>query len=398
MTNGNEPLDSGVTEDSLRARAIDLVEALAGADDRTFFGAQFDRGLSRVDFPPGHGGLGVVPKLQRPVDEVLDAAGRKGNWMRNPMGIGMCGPAIAASGTEAQRKRFLRSIFTAEELWCQLFSEPGAGSDVAGLATRAMRDGDEWVINGQKVWTSLAHLADYGLLLARTDPDAPKHRGITAFILPMRQTGVEVRRLRQMNGSAGFNEVFFNEARVPDDLRVGEVGNGWRVANATLMNERVSIGGSVPMPGERTADAMDAWLDSGESSPARRDRLMRLWVEDEVLRTSALRAQQMREAGVPGPEGSILKLATALAGQSSASLQVELQGPAGMLCSYPMPTDEDSDQRSEASVLRFLGSPSATIAGGTSDIMRNILGDRVLGLPREPGIDPATPWSQIPRN
>jgi alkylation response protein AidB-like acyl-CoA dehydrogenase len=386
------------TEESLEARAAALVAEMIGADDRTFFGAQFDRGLARVDFPQDHGGFGGDPRFQRVIDDVLEAAGRRGNWMRNPMGIGMCGPTIAASGTEAQRARFLRPIFTAEEIWCQLFSEPGAGSDVAGLATRAERDGDEWVISGQKVWTSLAHLADWGLLLARTDPDAPKHRGITAFIVRMHQPVIEIRRIRQMSGSAGFNEVFFNEARVPDELRVGEPGAGWRVANATLMNERVSIGGAVTSRGERTADVVAAWRNRAGVDAASRDRLSKVCVDDEVLRLSAVRSQHLREKGVPGPEGSILKLGSALAGQRLASLHVDVLGPAGMLCGYPTPAADDQDERSDDPVLRFVGSPSATIAGGTSEIMRNILGDRVLGLPREPGIDPATPWSEIPRS
>jgi alkylation response protein AidB-like acyl-CoA dehydrogenase len=391
-------MSGSVTEESLRAETAALVHEMAGTDDRTFFGAQFDRGLSRVDFPPGHGGLGAEPKLQRAVDDVLEAAGRLGNWMRNPMGIGMCGPTIAAAGTEAQRSRFLRPIFTAEEIWCQLFSEPGAGSDVAGLATRAEADGDEWVINGQKVWTSNAHIARWGLLLARTDPEAPKHRGITAFIVSMDQPGVEVRRLRQMNGSAAFNEVFFSEARVPDELRIGEPGTGWRVANTTLMNERVSIGGAVPLRGARTAEVTETWRERPDPTGAFRDRVSRVWADDEVLRLGALRAQHLREKGVPGPEGSILKLGSALAGQRLASAHVELLGAEGMLCTYPAPGPDDHDERSEDPVLRFVGSPGGTIAGGTSEIMRNILGDRVLGLPREPGIDPSTPWSQIPRS
>jgi alkylation response protein AidB-like acyl-CoA dehydrogenase len=292
----------------------------------------------------------------------------------------------------------LRPIFTAEEIWCQLFSEPGAGSDVAGLATRAERDGDEWVIIGQKVWTSNAHIADWGLLLARTDPDAPKHRGMTAFIISMRQPNVEVRRLRQMNGSAAFNEVFFEEARVPDALRLGEPGTGWRVASATLMNERVSIGGIVTSRGERTAELLEAGRGRSKGDVAYRDPIAQLWIHEEVLRLGALRAQHLREKGVPGPEGSILKLGTALVGQRLASMHVELLGPGGMLCSYPTPTPRDQDERSDDPVLRFVGSPAGTIAGGTSEIMRNILGDRVLGLPREPGIDPLTPWSQIRRS
>ena len=391
-----------VTEDTVRVLTAQLLSDMAGADDKDFYGAQFDRGLSRVDFPRGHGGLGGSPKLQKVVDDALEAVGRRGRWTRNPMGIGMCGPTIAAKGSEEQKSRFLRPIFTVEEIWCQLFSEPGSGSDVASLATRAERDGDEWVVNGQKVWTSLAHLADWGLLLARTDPDAPKHKGLTAFIVDMHGPGVEVRPLRQMSGGAGFNEVFFTDARVPDDLRVGEPGEGWRVANATLMNERVSIGGDVsPRGSGPIAGALEVWSRREDRNPALRDQLTRLWIEGEVLRLGNLRAQSLREMGVPGPEGSVLKLGSALLTQKIASFTVDLLGPAGMLCSgYPTPQTarEFGEEQGHDPVLGFIGAQGSTIAGGTSEIMRNILGDRVLGLPREPGIDPNTPWSQIPRS
>jgi alkylation response protein AidB-like acyl-CoA dehydrogenase len=401
MTTSQATGTDEITEQTVRDLTEQLLADTTGLDEATFHGIQFDRGLSRVDFPKGHGGLEASPKLQKVVDDTLQGAGRRGKWTRNPMGIGMCGPTIVAKGTEEQMARFLRPIFTAEELWCQLFSEPGAGSDVAGLATRAERDGDEWVVNGQKVWTSLAHHADWGLLLARTDPDAPKHRGLTAFIVDMHQPGVEIRPLRQMSGSAGFNEVFFTDARVPDHLRVGEPGEGWRVANATLMNERVSIGGDViPRGSGPIAGALAAWHDKKDKDPATRDQLAKLWIESEVLRLGNIRSQAVRSKGVPGPEGSVLKLGSALLQQKIASFTVDLLGPAGTLCSgYPTPgSDGGRDEASNDPVLGFLGAQSSTIAGGTSEIMRNILGDRVLGLPREPGIDPNTPWSQIPRS
>ena len=401
MTMNQAKATADITEQTVREMTEQLLADMADADDTAFFGAQFDRGLSRVDFPAGHGGLRVSPKLQKVVDDTLEAAGRRGRWRRNPMGIGMCGPTIVARGTEEQMTRFLRPIFTADELWCQLFSEPGAGSDVAGLATRADRDGDEWLINGQKVWTSLAHRADWGLLLARTDPNAPKHRGLTAFIIDMHQPGVEVRPLRQMSGGAGFNEVFFSNARVPDHLRIGEPGDGWRVANATLMNERVSIGGDVsPRGSGPIAGALAVWQRRTDKDPVLRDRLAKLWIETEVLRLGNIRAQALRAEGVPGPEGSVLKLGSALLSQKIASFTVDLLGPAGMLCSgYPTPQSAESGaELADDPVLAFLGAQSSTIAGGTSEVMRNILGDRVLGLPREPGIDPNTPWNQIPRS
>jgi alkylation response protein AidB-like acyl-CoA dehydrogenase len=374
-----------------------LLADTAGAGEVEFLGAQFDRGLSRVDFPVGHGGLDAEPALQDVVDTALEAAGRRYPWTRNPMGIGMCGPTIVAWGSEEHRTRFLRPIYTAEEIWCQLFSEPGAGSDVAGLATRATRDGDQWVINGQKVWTSSAHLARWGLLLARTDPDAPKHRGLTAFIVDMHGPGVEIRPLRQMSGASGFNEVFFTNAVVPDELRLGAPGEGWRVGTTTLMNERVSIGGVVePRGSGPIAAAMAAWKarPDDQKDAVHRAALVRLWVDAEVHRLGNLRAQAIREGGTPGPEGSVLKLAGALLHQRCAALAVELAGAGGMLApDYALATE-----MSMHPVTDFLGSQSATIAGGTSDVMRNILGERVLGLPREPGVDPATPWSKIPRS
>jgi alkylation response protein AidB-like acyl-CoA dehydrogenase len=292
--------------------------------------------------------------------------------------------------------RFLRPIYTAEEIWCQLFSEPGAGSDVASLATRAVRDGDEWVVNGSKIWTSSAHLAKWGLLLARTDPEAPKHKGLTMFIVDMHQPGVDVRPIKSIAGSAGFNEVFFTDARTPERLRVGDVGEGWRVANATLMNERVSIGGDVqPRGSGPIAGALAAWERRADKDPVLRDRLVQLWLEAEVQRLSSLRAQAKREAGVPGPEGSVLKLAGALLGQEISNLTLDLLGSDGLLCSGYQPREEHAVIDP---ALAFLSSQSSTIAGGTSEIMRNILGERVLGLPREPGLDPNTPWSEIPRS
>ena len=391
-----------VTDADVERLVAALLEDHGDDDEPAFLGAQFDAGLARMDYPVGHGGLDAEPSLQEIVDGALDAAGRRYGWTRNPMGIGMCGPTIVARGTEEQKARFLRPIFTAEELWCQLFSEPGAGSDVAGLATRAVRDGDQWVVNGQKIWTSLAHLARWGLLLARTDPEAPKHKGLTAFIVDMHQPGVEVRPIRSMAGASGFNEVYFTDAVVPDAMRVGDVGDGWRVANATLMNERVSIGSEVaPRGSGPIAHVLEAWASCGERTPDRRDQVTRLWIDAELLRLGSLRAQAKREKGVPGPEGSVLKLLSGHVQQSCSDLVVDLLGADGMLCPpYTAgPVDSRaSDEIPRHPVLAFVSSPAGTIAGGTNDIQRNILGERVLGLPREPGFDPSTPWSRIPRS
>ena len=392
-----------VTASDVEQLTAQLLADHADDDQTAFLGAQFDAGLARMDYPVGHGGLDAEPSLQEIVDTALDAAGRRYGWFRNPMGIGMCGPTIVARGTEEQRERFLRPIFTAEELWCQLFSEPGAGSDVAGLATRAVRDGDQWVVNGQKIWTSLAHLASWGLLLARTDPEAPKHKGLTAFIIDMTQPGVEVRPIRSMAGASGFNEVYFTDAVVPDSMRVGDVGDGWRVANATLMNERVSIGSEVaPRGSGPIAGVVAAWHACSEQSPDRRDQVVSLWIDAELLRLGSLRAQAKREKGVPGPEGSVLKLLSGRVQQQCSELVVELMGAGGMLCqpysAGAVDTRGAEGEMQRDPVLAFVSSPGGTIAGGTNDIQKNILGERVLGLPREPGFDPNTPWSQIPRS
>jgi len=391
---------SEITEADVRARVERLLVEHGDDDETTFLGAQFDAGLARMDYPVGLGGLDAEPKLQEIVDEALEAVGRRYPWIRNPMGIGMCGPTIVARGTRAQQERFLRPIFTAEEMWCQLFSEPGAGSDVAGLATRAVADGDEWIVNGSKIWTSLAHQARFGLLLARTDPEAPKHKGLSAFIIDMHQPGVEVRPIRSMAGASGFNEVFFTDATVPDAMRVGDVGDGWRTANATLMNERVSIGSEVaPRGSGPIAGAMAAWKACPNPNPVRRDRLMRLWIDAEVLRLGSLRAQAKRAKGVPGPEGSVLKLLSGRVQTNASELVVDLMGADGMVCSpYTTEARDEREVMRGDPVLSFVGSPGATIAGGTTQIQMNILGERVLGLPREPGLDPNTPWSQIPRN
>lgn len=379
----------------------ELLDTHADDDETTFLGAQFDAGLAWVHHPPGDGGLGLHPKVQDVIDRRLEAAGRRSSWFRNPMGIGMVAPTIAAHGTVEQRLRHLRPIFTASEIWCQLFSEPGAGSDVATLATRAVRDGDEWVVNGQKVWTSLGDQARYGLLLARTDPDAPKHAGITAFLVDMHSPGVEVRPLRQITGAAEFSEVYFTDTPVPDDVRLGGIGEGWRVAVTTLMNERVSIGGIVEPRGSGPIGAALAAWQSGGRDPLRRDQLMRLWVEAEVLRLGNVRAQQRRERGTPGPEGSVLKLGQAELTRRITSFTVDLLGPAatvGYAYDTAAPPDDPVSAPSDDPVSAFLMARSFTIAGGTSEVMRNILGERILGLPPEARADKDLPWSAIPRS
>jgi len=385
--------------------AVDRVhQLLAGHDPSTteprdFLGAQFDAGLAWVHFPEGRGGLGLEPSAQRPVNEALRAAGAPEAYWHNPIGHGMGAPTVVTHGSDEQRDRYLRPLFTGEEIWCQLFSEPGAGSDVAGLSGRAARDGDEWVVNGQKVWTTLAHLARWGMLLVRTDPEQPKHKGMTYFVVDMQAPGVEVRPLRQMTGEAEFNEVYFTDVRIPDAERLGDVGEGWRVSMTTLMNERVAIGGSViPKGSGPIGEAVRLWNERADKDPVTRDRLTRLWIEAEVNRLTNLRAQANRKVGTPGPEGAVGKLAFAEANKAIYEFCLELMGAKGMLYgSYAM-TRPNHAMFSDSTQKSFLRARANSIEGGTSEIMRNILGERVLGLPGDIRVDKDRPWSEVPRS
>ena len=397
-----------VTTSADEKRVDDLVDQLLAefppksTDPTTFLGAQFDRGLAWVHFDEGNGGLGLNPKLQRTINERLSAAGAPNPVARNPIGHGMCGPTVAVWGSAEQKKRYLRPLFTGEEVWCQLFSEPGSGSDFAGLSAKGVRDGDEWIVNGQKVWTTLAHLSRWGLLIVRTDADAVKHAGLTAFVVDMQAPGVEVRPLYQITGEAEFNEVYFTDVRIADAEMLGNVGDGWRVSLTTLMNERVSIGGAIPPKGSGPIrDAVKVWKDlPGEArTPAARDELMSLWIRAELLRLTNIRASQMRKMGDPGPEGSIAKLAMAELNKDVYSFAVTLLGAEGMLfpSGYQMIRPEQA-MGLENPQKAFLRSRANSIEGGTSEVMRNILGERVLGLPGDVRVDRDVAWSKVPRN
>ncbi|MBU6329230.1 MAG: acyl-CoA dehydrogenase family protein [Acidobacteria bacterium] len=375
-------------------------------DDIAFRGHQYDLGLAWVHFPEGFGGLGLPPNHQREIDRRLKEAGARTADTPFFFGLTMAGPTIVTHGDEATKGIRLRRMFTGEDHWCQLFSEPGAGSDLAGLACRAVRDGDEWIISGQKVWNTLAHLANRGMLVARTDPEAPKHKGLTYFALDMTSPGVEVRPLRQMTGEAEFNEVYLTEVRVPDTDRIGEVGEGWRVSMTTLANERTTIGGGgsgAPQQGSGAiAEAVRIWNDgTTEQTPVHRDQLMQLWVEAEVLRLTNLRASQNRRAGNPGPEGSIAKLQFAEVNKRIYAFCVDLLGARALVDhDYTMRRSESLGLTGPPGSARkmFLRSRANSIEGGTSEIQRNILGERVLGLPGEPRTDKELPWSQVPRS
>ena len=394
-----------VSEREVEDAVADLVERFPpDTTERTkFLAAQYDAGLAWVNFDPGFGGLGADPALQLVIERVLDAAGAPPAAQLNPLGVMMAGPTVHAHGTDEQRRRLLRPLFSSTEIWCQLFSEPGAGSDLASLSTSAVRDGDEWVVNGQKVWTSLAHHAQRGMLVARSDPSQPKHRGLIYFALDMQLPGVEVRPLRQMTGEAEFNEVYLTDVRVPDRDRLGEPGDGWRVALTTLMNERVSIGGRpVQRSGSSITQALKLYQQAATAGTARvvdRDRLMRLWTRAEVLRLTNIRATDARERGTPGPEGSIGKLATTELNKDVYELCVTLLGPEGALYDdYTMIRPDIGRIFTQRDIRKlFLRSRANSIEGGSSEIMRNILGERVLGLPAEPRVDKDTPWSELAR-
>ncbi|NUR88800.1 MAG: acyl-CoA dehydrogenase, partial [Nonomuraea sp.] len=351
-------------------------------------------GLAWVAYPEGLGGLGLPRDAQSEVDRAF--ADTPQLLSTQGIGLGMAAPTILAFGTPEQSRRFLRPLWTGEEIWCQLFSEPGAGSDLATLATRAVRDGDEWVVDGQKVWTSGAHHARWAILVTRTDPDVPKHRGLTYFVCDMHAPGVEVRPLRQITGEAEFNEVFLTGVRLGDDLRLGEVGDGWRVAQTTLMNERVAIGGGRVRRGMFEILA-DRWRDSPElRTSSLHARLLELYVENEVTKLSGARLREQLVAGQPGPEGSGMKLSFARLNQAISGLEVEF--------SRDLSYDDWTFRRSEAvdfygreAGYRYLRAKGNSIEGGTSEILRNIISERVLGLPSEPRIDKDVPWKDLPR-
>jgi alkylation response protein AidB-like acyl-CoA dehydrogenase len=393
------PLDA----DELRRRVGEFLATHdPGSTDRLeFLRARFDAGLAWVHFPAGLGGLDGPRSLQPVVDEAFAAAGAPANQPeRNVIGLGMAAPTILRFGTDEQKKRFLRPLWTGEEIWCQLFSEPGAGSDLAALGTRAVRDGDHWTVTGQKVWTSIAHEARWAILVTRTDPDLPKHRGMTYFICDMTAPGVEVRPLRQITGEAEFNEVFLTDVRVPDEHRLGDVGAGWAVTQTTLMNERVAIGGgAAPREGGMIGVVARTWRERPElRTPGLHDALLRLWVETEASRLTGERLRQQLALGQPGPEGSAVKLAYARLNQEVSGLELELLGEEGLRYddwTMRRPAGVDFTRRSPG--YRYLRAKGNSIEGGTSEILRNIIAERVLGLPGEIRVDKDVAWKDLPR-
>ncbi|MCP4434176.1 MAG: acyl-CoA dehydrogenase [Actinomycetia bacterium] len=339
-------------------------------------------------------GLDADPITQIIIDEELKAAGVK--RPSNIIGIGWAGPTLLEAGTPQQQEQYIPRILSAQDVWCQLFSEPGAGSDLAGLSTSAVRDGDEWVVNGQKIWTSLGHFARYGILIARTDRDVAKHRGITYFVCPMDAEGIEIRPIVEMTGGHTFNEVFFTDVRIPHENVVGEVNDGWRLAKVTLANERVSLsgGGALWGNGPAASDLLElVRQQGGVLDPVMRQRLAGLHIESEILRlirlrtvTSAIKGEQ------PGPEASIRKILADEHGMRIMETAKDLAGASGLLTDgRPLGADPGIWH------FGWLFSQALTVGGGTGDVQRNIVSERVLGLPHDVDVEANKTWAESRR-
>jgi len=399
-----KPLDA---DELVKSKLQELIDFRKENNDiKEFWGKQFDLGLAWVQFPEGAGGLGLNPKYQLMVIETLRNEGiSQQNRVANILGIGMGAPTIIEYGTEEQISKYLRPMFTTEEIWCQLFSEPGSGSDLASLSTKAVDDGDGYIVNGQKVWTTLGHLAKWGLIVTRTDPNVPKHRGLTFFIVDMESEGVDVRPLRQITGEAEFNEVYFTDVKIPKENILGSLGEGWRVSLTILMNERVAIGGNVRERGSGApGHLVQLWKEKNLQDPVTRDKLIKLWIEQEAVRLTNMRAVENREKGTPGPEGSTSKLYEAEINKASYEFGMDMLGndgllfPRGYALTQPELNFENETFGFTDTQSLFLRSRANSIEGGTSEIMRNIIAERVLGLPSEPKLDKDKAWKDIPRS
>ena len=355
-----------------------------------------ESGYVAPHWPPPYG-LGADPIHQLIIDDEFARA--KLARPSNQIGIGWAAPTIIFAGTQEQKDRYVLPALAAEEIWCQLFSEPGAGSDLAGLSTRAVRDGDEWVVNGQKVWTTGAHYSKFGILIARTDPDVAKHKGITYFICPMDLPGIEIRTIRNIAGADSFNEVFFTDVRIPHANVVGEVNDGWRLAKVTLGNERVSLstGGVLWGNGPTALDVINEARGLGVSHPVLRQRLASLYIEHTVLEIIRMRTLTARLRGTqPGPEASIRKIMADEHGQRVMELARDITGADAMVIG-PDGSVEGKHIRSKSWYSGYMFSKALTIGGGTGEVQRNILGERVLGLPSEPSTEKGLSWAETRR-
>jgi alkylation response protein AidB-like acyl-CoA dehydrogenase len=355
-----------------------------------FQAALHDAGFAGITWPASYGGQGLGEAAQLAFNDVA----KDFDLPTRPfiIGMGMCGPTIVDLGTDEQKTRYLRPLLRGEEIWCQLFSEPGAGSDVASLQTRAVRDGEGWVLDGQKVWTTLAHLADFGAVLARTDPDVPKHQGLTMFVVDMHAPGVEVRPLRDMTGRAPFNEVFFEGVRLDPDSVIGTVGGGWAAAVTMLGHERVSIGTTVARRSDPFAFAVlaqDARANGQLEDQGVRAELAELYARQRALELFTARLRQEANAGKPpGARGSVAKLVGALNSAFAVEVAGDVGGP-GVVAA------EAEDQHAIERAVAMNGTPASAIAGGTNEIQRNIIGERVLGLAKEPSVDRDVPFREL---
>jgi alkylation response protein AidB-like acyl-CoA dehydrogenase len=351
-----------------------------------------DGGWVCLHWPKEYGGRGATP-VERVIWQQEEGIYFK---LTSPfqIGEGMCGPTVMAYGSEEDKRRYLPKIASGEEIWCQLFSEPAGGSDVAGLRTRAERDGDHWIINGQKIWTSGAHYSDYGILITRTDPNVPKHKGLTMFYIDMKSPGVEVKPIKQANGMQEFNEVFFTDLRIPDSQRLGAVGDGWNVSLTTLMNERMTIGSRLATGFSELFEFCNNLMT--EDGPAIDDRATRSKLANWAVKNSGLKYTSYRAISAlskgerPGPENSIGKLVAGTMLQDIATYAMDLQGASGML------TDPETTEAAGQFQAMLMSSPSTRIAGGTDEILRNIIAERVLGLPGDIRVDKDVPFNKIP--
>ena len=348
----------------------------------------FDNGWAGIAWPKAYGGRGETARHQGIFNQEQARYDVQAGIFS--VGIGMTGPTLIAHGTEEQKQRYLRPMLQGEEVWCQLFSEPGAGSDLGGLRTTAVRDGDEWIVNGQKVWNSGAHYSDWGILLTRTDPDVPKHRGITYFVVDMRGAGIDVRPLRQITGAAHFNEVFLTDVRIPHENIVGVVNGGWGPMMTTLANERTLIGSSQSMV---TFDDIVAFArhQGVAGDPTIRQELIRHLSYAETIKYLGYRTQSAASRGqVPGPESSVIKLAASRRLEHQGNLVMSISGASGMLW-------EASAYLGGFWQNQFLGQWMSRIGGGTDQIQRNTIGEKVLQLPPEPRVDKGIPFKDVPK-
>lgn len=350
-----------------------------------------ENGWACLNWPKAFGGRGATPMEMI----IWNQEEARYNVPTQPfaIGLGMCGPVVMGFAGEDQRAAYLPKMASGEEIWCQLFSEPAGGSDVANLRTRAVQDGDEWVINGQKIWTSGAQYCDYGILLTRTDPSVPKHQGLTMFIVDMKAPGVEVRPIKQASGKSGFNEVYFTDVRIKDDHRLGAVGEGWKVSIVTLMNERLAVGSaSGPDAKEMLALAQTLEVDDRPAleNKAVRDRIATWHCEQSGLHFTKLRVQSAMSRGeTPGPENSITKIVSANKLQGIGSYGMDLMDMGGILV--------DQDGQDDSFYGAWMSAPGLRIAGGTDEILRNIIAERVLGLPGDIRVDKSIPFTEVPQ-